>query len=321
MNSVIERTSAYNRSSFNGYILGPTRVHLLKKRIGRLISGIIAIVFITGCGPPSLDAKSMQALFEDRKQPVFGSYAVDDRLIHFAEVQSPGKPLIVFLHGTPGSWYNWAQYMADKNLSAKTHLIAVDRPGFGKSAAKGVVPALQKQAHYLRPILERNTSGQKILLVGHSLGASIAVRMAMQYPDQFCGLVLVAPSLDPALEKPRWYNKFAAFPVVRWLIPDKMQLANQEVMVLEEELTKMLPLWHTMKIPVTVVQGGKDGLVLPANADFAERMLKNKKPNIIRVTDAGHFILWKKPDIIREAILSVLDQNCNSDKIDQGLTD
>jgi pimeloyl-ACP methyl ester carboxylesterase len=89
----------------------------------------------------------MQALFEDRKQPVFDNYAVDDRLIHYAEVQSPGKLLIVFLHGTPGSWYNWAQYMADENLSAKTHLIAVDRPGFGKSAANGVVPSLQKQDH------------------------------------------------------------------------------------------------------------------------------------------------------------------------------
>jgi pimeloyl-ACP methyl ester carboxylesterase len=263
----------------------------------------------------------MQALFEDRKQPVFDNYAVDDRLIHYAEVQSPGKVLIVFLHGTPGSWYNWAQHMADENLTAKAHLIAVDRPGFGKSAAKGVVPSLQKQTEYLKPILGRNTSGQGILLVGHSLGASIAVRMTMQYPEQLCGLVLVAPSLDPALEKPRWYNKIAASSLFRWMIPNKMQLANQEVMVLEEELTKMLPLWQTIKIPVTVIQGGKDGLVLPANADFAERMLKNKKPKIIRVTNAGHFILWEKPDIIRDAILDVLDQNCQINEINQGLID
>jgi pimeloyl-ACP methyl ester carboxylesterase len=196
-----------------------------------LISGIMAIVYINGCGPPSLDAKSMQALFEDRKQPVFDNYA---------EVQSPGKLLIVFLHGAPGSWYNWAQYMADENLSAKTHLIAVDRPGFGKPAANWAVPSLQKQAEYLRPIFERNTSGQGILLVGHSFGATIALRIAMQYPEQVCGLVLVAPSLDPDLEKPRWYNKLAASPPVRWMIPNKMQLANEEVMVLEEELTKML---------------------------------------------------------------------------------
>jgi pimeloyl-ACP methyl ester carboxylesterase len=130
--------------------------------------------------------------------------------------------------------------MADENLSAKTHLIAVDRPGFGKSAANWAVPSLQKQAEYLRPIFERNTSGQGILLVGHSFGATIALRIAMQYPEQVCGLVLVAPSLDPDLEKPRWHNKLAASPLVRWMIPNKMQLANEEVMVLEEELTKRL---------------------------------------------------------------------------------
>jgi len=61
--------------------------------------------------------------------------------------------------------------------------------------------------------------------------------------------------------------------------------------------------------------------VLPANADFAERMLKNKKPKIIRVTNSGHFILWEKPDIIRDAILGVLDQNCQTDKINRGLID
>ncbi len=56
---------------------------------------------------------------------------------------------------------------------------------------------------------------------------TIAVRIAMQYPEQVCGLVLVAPSLDPDLEKPRWYNKLAASPLVRWMIPNKMQLANE----------------------------------------------------------------------------------------------
>jgi hypothetical protein len=69
------------------------------------------------------------------------------------------------------------------------------------------------------------------------------------YPEQLCGLVLVAPSLDPDLEKPRWYNKLATSPLVRWMIPNKMQLSNEEVMVLEEGFTKMLPLWRTIKIP------------------------------------------------------------------------
>ena len=312
MSSLNRSTTDYNQYYWRCWLFLLSYTQVLKKRIYLLVSGIIASFVLTGCGPPSLDAKAMQALFEDRNQPVFGKYAVYDRFINFAEIPSSGNLLIVFLHGTPGSWDNWVHYMADKHLAAKTHLIAVDRPGFGMSSAKGVILSLQKQAEYLRPIFDRNTSEQRILLVGHSLGASIAVRMAMEYPEQLCGLVLVAPSLDPALEKPRWYNKLAASPLFHWMIPEEMKLANDEVMVLEEELTKMLPLWDTLKIPVTVIQGGKDKLVLPANADFAEKMLKNKKPDIIRVADAGHFILWEQPEIIRDAILKTLDQNCQT---------
>jgi hypothetical protein len=54
-------------------------------------------------------------------------------------------------------------------------------------------------------------------------------------------------------------------------------------------------------------------LALPANADFAERMLKNAPTKIIRLKDAGHFILWKQPHIIRDAILTALEQNCQKD--------
>ena len=311
------RTTEYNYCWLRDSICLIAIARIFNTRLHLLISGIIASVALTACGPPTLDAKSMQALFEDRSQPVFDSYAVDDRSIYFAELPSPGKLLVIFLHGTPGSWDNWVGYMADKNLATKFHLIAVDRPGFGLSAAKGVILSLQKQAEYLKPLLQRNTTEQRILLVGHSLGASIAVRMAMEYPEQLCGLVLVAPSLDPVLERPRWYNRFAASPLLRWMIPNEMQLANDEVMVLEAELTEMLPLWDTLKTPVTVIQGDKDRLVRPANADFAEQVLKNIKPKIIRVADAGHFILWKRPEIIRDAILEALDHNCQANRVKQ----
>jgi pimeloyl-ACP methyl ester carboxylesterase len=105
------------------------------------------------------------------------------------------------------------------------------------------------------------------------------------------------------------------------MIPDEMQLANDEVMVLEAELSKMLPRWETLNIPVTVIQGRKDRLVPPANADFAEQMLKHTKSKIVRVADAGHFILWKQPEIIRDAILEALDQNCQTNKIKQRAID
>jgi pimeloyl-ACP methyl ester carboxylesterase len=283
---------------------------ILKKTICLKLSVFIVHLYLTGCGPPSLDANSIEDLFKDREQPVFHKYSVNGRIIHYVEVGETAKPFIVFIHGTPGSWRNFAAYMTDEELTRRASLIAVDRPGFGNSGYKQVIRSLQMQAEYLRPVLERNASGHGALVVGHSLGATIAVRMAMDYPELLCGLVLVAPSLDPELEKPRWYNRLAASSLVRWAVPTNLALANQEVMTLEKELRKMLPLWETINLPVTVIQGEKDALALPANADFAERMLKNDRTRIIRIKDAGHFILWKQPQVIQDAILKALDQNC-----------
>ena len=300
-------------SNFNLLTFYQQKDDLLKKNKTLLLSALIVQLYLIGCGPPSLDANSIEELFKNRRQPVFHKYSVDGRFLHYAEVGEPGKTLIVFIHGTPGSWNNFAAYMADEELTRRANLIAVDRPGFGKSDYKQVISSLQMQAEFLKPVLDRNATGYRALVVGHSLGATLAVRMAMDYPELLCGLVLVAPSLDPELEKPRWYNRLAASSLVRWAVPTDLALANQEVMNLEKELRIMLPLWETINLPVTVIQGEKDALALPANADFAERMLKNDRTKIIRIKNAGHFILWKQPQVIQDAILTALDQNCQKD--------
>ena len=310
---MFERTIEIKPYNYNLSTISRLKNHIFKKTIYLKLSVFIVQLYLTGCGPPSFDANSIEDLFKDREQPVFHKYSVNGRSIHYVEVSETVKPLIVFIHGTPGSWHNFAAYMTDEELTRRANLIAVERPGFGKSDYKQVIRSLQMQAEFLRPVLERNASGHGALVVGHSLGATIAVRMAMDYPELLCGLVLVAPSLDPELEKPRWYNRLAASSLVRWAVPTDLALANQEVMTLERELRNMLPLWETINLPVTVIQGEKDALALPANADFAERMLKNDRTRITRIKDAGHFILWKQPHIIQDAILKALEQNCQKD--------
>ena len=85
--------------------------------------------------------------------------------------------------------------------------------------------------------------------------------------------MLVAPSIDPALEVHRWYNDLASWRVVEWLLPPDMVTSNRELWPLQAELEKLSPRWREIRVPVIVIQGGEDGLVDPANADFAERML------------------------------------------------
>ena len=268
---------------------------------------ISAGFFWEGCGMPPYDESVTENLLGGVGQPSFHETTVGDRTIFYAATGSSNQPLIVFIHGTPGSWRGFGQYLADESLRRRAQLMAIDRPGFGRSGHTQLVTSLREQADLLAQILRRDFNGHRAILVGHSLGASIAARLAMDHPDLVDGLVFVAPSIDPELEKPRWYNRLADSPLVRWALPTDLNLANQEVMPLYGELIQMRPLWQKIHVPVIVIQGDKDRLSSPANADFAETVL-GSQARIIRVPRAGHFVVWKQPAIIVDAILSLLDE-------------
>ena len=264
------------------------------------------VMLIAGCGLSPYDESVTENLMKGSDRPNYRESIIGNRKIFYVETGNSNQALIVFIHGTPGSWKAFGQYLADESLRSRAQLVAVDRPGFGQSDHKQIIPSLQRQSALLAQVLEQDFNGRQAILVGHSIGASIAARLAMDYPDMIDGLVLVAPSIDPKLEKPRWYNHLADSVFFRWILPTDLALANEEVMPLSDELSHMLPLWYRIRIPVIVIQGDKDRLSSPANADFAKNVL-GRQAQIIRVPRAGHFIIWEQPDITVEAILSLLE--------------
>ena len=68
----------------------------------------------------------------------------------------------------------------------------------------------------------------------------------------------------------------------------------------------MLPLWSAIKCPVIVIQGGKDSLVSPENADFAKKMLVNAPVEFMLVKDMNHFVPWSNPELIDTAIVKMI---------------
>lgn len=208
---------------------------------------------------------------------------------------------VLFIHGTPGSWAAFSSYMTMPPLAKQFTLISVDRPGFGASTAGGLLPKLADQAEVIAQAL---FGREPAIVVGHSLGGPIAVQLAADYPQQVHALVLVAGSFDPALEAPRWYNMVADSWPLRYLVPGAMRSANAEVMVLADELDALRTRWADVRAPITVIQGGKDRLVYPENADFAEQMVASEQLTLQRMPEAGHFVLWEQPDVIAGAILA-----------------
>jgi pimeloyl-ACP methyl ester carboxylesterase len=197
--------------------------------------------------------------------------------------------------------------LIDPELTQKAELIAVDRPGFGGSGAGFVERSLAQQARDIAPLLDQVAPGRRVVLVGHSFGGPLVARLAMDNGAKVTDLVILAGSIDPALEQTAWYQYPADWPVISWMLPGEIVVTNREIRALKGELEAMVPLWPRVTQRVTVMQGGKDDLVPPANADFAQKMLTQAASlNIVRMPEMNHFLPWTRYAQVKSAILAHL---------------
>lgn len=226
------------------------------------------------------------------------------RAIHYTLVSSDTvKPLAVFVHGSPGSSDNFIHFGLDTALLARYDVLLLDRPGFGYSGFGQAEVSIEKQSAILSEVLSQFSHTTKFL-VGHSLGGPIIVRMAMDNPKSFAGLLIVAGSVSPELEPQEKWRPVLATKGLRWLMPKSFRVSNDEIIPAKKELLKMEPLWQRITCPVQIIQGGKDKLVPAGNEDYAEKMLVNARSvKVYRLPDENHFIPFAEPQLVTEALL------------------
>ncbi|HEV7918697.1 MAG TPA: alpha/beta hydrolase [Solirubrobacterales bacterium] len=123
-----------------------------------------------------------------RKPPAGGEFVdAAGRRLHHLDRPGAGVP-IVMIHGMPGLAHDF-DGVAD--LLEGQRLIAFDRPGYGHSGGKPA--SFEEQVEAIRAAL-RVLRVDRAILIGHSFGGLIALRLAAAYPDLVRGMVLVAPA-------------------------------------------------------------------------------------------------------------------------------
>ncbi|WP_339849638.1 alpha/beta hydrolase [uncultured Nisaea sp.] len=93
-------------------------------------------------------------------------------------------PTIVLIHGVGLRSESWARQIPA--LAERCTVIAVDLPGHGDSASFVAQPALADYAGRIADVIDRQAG--PAVIAGHSLGALIALEIAIRHPDLCAGV-------------------------------------------------------------------------------------------------------------------------------------
>lgn len=113
--------------------------------------------------------------------------------------ESGSGPTVICLHSNASHSGQWRGLM--EQLAGRFHVVAVDSYGSGKTAEwhSDRVIRLADEVELLAPVIA--AASMPAYLVGHSYGASVALKAALMHPGRFGGLALYEPTFFTIVER------------------------------------------------------------------------------------------------------------------------
>ena len=204
----------------------------------------------------------------------------------YLELGRRDAPCVVFLHGFGADLLTWQLCLVP--LASQYRVIALDLPGHGRTtadvgdASMGFMTAWLDEAFDVLDVREAH-------IVGHSMGAKIALGFARAHPERVVSLALISPAgigadwhqdrLDAFLHDPDQAESLAAQlvgPRGQALIPNLAQSLRQAadpvrraslIRLLGQAKAYGLALspegfdWSYIRVPLTILWGDHDRLI------------------------------------------------------------
>jgi pimeloyl-ACP methyl ester carboxylesterase len=237
---------------------------------------------------------------------------INGGLIHY-EAFGRGDP-VVFIHGWLGSWRYWMRTM--EALASDYRTYALDLWGFGdsdKSKERYSVPDYTALLHDFMDQL----GTLKVSLVGHALGATIALRFATEHPDHVSRLAMVSLPVTPdtisgrlldfannsVLAKMFWWRQITHKEVqqeAEKMAENVIALSVQSV--IEVNAQALIDQVHQ---PTLAIYGEKDNVVDPAPT----RALNGRRPNLrlIGLAESRHFPMLEEANKFNRLLKDFLE--------------
>lgn len=252
------------------------------------------------------------------------SFTTDQGIVHY-EVYGRGRPVIL-LHGWLGSWGLWQETMAYLGRFYRTY--ALDFWGFGESGKKRDSYAVQDFVTLVDQFMEQ-LGIEGAPLVGHSMGGTVSLSVAIQYPQRVRKVVIVGSPIAGSslslllklfgqrlIASLVYHNLWAlklSFRILapfytrdpRW--PDMMSrdlsdttLESFLLSIASLRKTDLRPYITQIQVPVMGMYGAKDNVVHPDQWIPLKQGIPNSR--VERFQDAGHFIMLDEPQKFTEIL-------------------
>lgn len=257
--------------------------------------------------------------------------------LNYAEGPSHGLP-IVMLHGTSLRWQTFLPNLP--TFSCRYHTYAVDHRGHGRS---GRVPGAYRIVDFADDVVRllRARVAEPAVLLGHSLGAHVAMQVAVDAPDLTRAIVLEEPALailaaerfraHPFYQRARSWQGLAG--IERWTDEKMAELAamypkmdaaglrarakafsqcDPDViahLITDKVNENFAPeaLWPKIACPVLLFQGNpsQGGLVEDRDAERAIALLAQCVH--IHLDDMGHGLHGERPLLFFQMVSNFLE--------------
>jgi len=149
-----------------------------------------AVVTVATLAASWLAVRARTAKAERDNPPAGRFIEVEGVRLHYIE-QGEG-PVLLLLHGNIVTADDFRANGLMEQLSRAFRVIAIDRPGFGYSERPRATSWTPEAQARLMHLALRHLGADEYLVLAHSWGTLVALRMALQAPDKVRGLLLLS---------------------------------------------------------------------------------------------------------------------------------
>lgn len=256
----------------------------------------------------------------------------DQGIVHY-EVLGRGRPVIL-LHGWLGSWALWRDTMEILSKDFRTY--SLDFFGFGESLDRDADFSVNNFVQLVNQFMDR-LGIPKAPIVGHSMGGTVALAVALRYPEKTVKTIVIGSPIDG--QSLNFFLKLSGYRGIAQLVYTVPLVLDLFIMgltrfgsaqgksihkMVKEDASKvsadsffesigtlrqtdLRPELKDVSVPVLGIYGRRDIIVNPGQSKVLKEYLPSSK--VVWFENSGHFTMMDEPERFHQTLRDFLNNS------------